>query len=109
MSLCPDVRGASWKSCMSSVTLRWLSKKCKVANKQGNEAKPSLARAKTRTPPERVGKDGVSGTLMQGDFGRLLEGPLGQHMGAPEVPDAYLCRQLLANPSISASRVTCRI
>src|SRR5215831_2569346 len=29
---------------MSSVTLRWLSKKCKVANKQGNEAKPGLTR-----------------------------------------------------------------
>ena len=48
---------------MSSVTLRWLSKKCKVANKQGNEAKP-MSLAKTRTPPEHGQMGGVSGTLI---------------------------------------------
>src|SRR5215510_7579540 len=43
MSLCRTL-GGELESCMSSVTLRWLSKKCKVANKQGNEAKPGLTR-----------------------------------------------------------------
>jgi hypothetical protein len=41
---------------MSSVTLRWLSKKCQEANKQGHEAKPmSLAKMRTLPRADRVG------------------------------------------------------
>jgi len=33
----PDLRGANWKRYMSYFTLRWLSKKCKVAKKTRGE------------------------------------------------------------------------
>jgi len=51
---------------MSSVTLRWLSKKCKVANKRGHQAKPmSLAKTRTRPSPSL---GGVPGTFTGAGF-----------------------------------------
>src|SRR6516165_3611473 len=77
---------------MSSVTLRWLSKKCKVANKQGNEAKP-MSLAKTRTPPERVMLKGRQRGRSLGNphgvgdtKGYVTRAPLLKLKGAPKVP-----------------------
>jgi hypothetical protein len=77
---------------MSSVTLRWLSKKCQEANKQGHEAKP-MSLAKTRTPPEcgiakRGCPGGVSGTLIWlGEPRAMYEGSASQtHGGGQKFP-----------------------
>jgi hypothetical protein len=83
---------------VSYFTLRRLSKKCKVANKQAHEAKP-MSLAKTRTRPSvRVWgtKGGVSGTLIWLGEPKKLRGlHLGNSIGAPKVPHGTSCSLLL--------------